>query len=165
MVKPIISYGSSILTKVCNPVSNSVTAVDLIDTLKNTNGVGLAAPQIGLLEQIFITKLNNNIQIYINPIIRNRYKEQLSEEGCLSIPTIYGKIKRADIIDIEYYDGNMNKQTKQLKGFESIVFQHEYDHLAGILFIDYFGKDGIDKIKSRLDEIESGKIKTNYIMC
>ena len=102
MVKPIISYGSSILTKVCNPVSNSVTAVDLIDTLKNTNGVGLAAPQIGLLEQIFITKLNNNIQIYINPIIRNRYKEQLSEEGCLSIPTIYGKIKRADIIDIEY---------------------------------------------------------------
>ena len=60
MVKPIISYGSSILTKVCNPVSNSVTAVDLIDTLKNTNGVGLAAPQIGLLEQIFITKLNNN---------------------------------------------------------------------------------------------------------
>lgn len=165
MVKPIVSYGTPVLTRACEPATSSLVVADLIDTLRTTSGgVGLAAPQIGVSEQVFIIKTMFAERVFINPVITKRRHEQKSDEGCLSIPSIYGKLTRASIIDVEYYDVLMNKQKTRLRGFESIVFQHEYDHLAGILFIDYFDKEGLDKIKDRLAEIEAGKIETKYLM-
>jgi peptide deformylase len=101
---------------------------------------------------------------YINPVILKRRRDQRSEEGCLSIPGIFGRLNRADILDVEYFDAAMNRQRARLRGFESVVFQHEYDHLAGILFIDYFDPVERGRIADVLAEIEDGKVDTRYLM-
>lgn len=116
----------------------------LIETLeKIETGVGLAASQIGKNLKIFVihkelaNKLANNHEVYINPkIIKKSDKEIQLEEGCLSLPNIWGLIKRSEKIKIEAFDENGKKFKIKAEGFLAQVFQHEIDHLNGILFID-----------------------------
>lgn len=171
MIQPILSYGNDLLVQKSLEVENNeqskLLIVNLEDTIKSiSNAMGLAAPQIGSLQRMFAIRLNGVCKIYINPVIRKRRKTQSFEEGCLSIPGIFHKLKdvRTDIIDIEYYDTSFNLQKERIRGIESIVFQHEYDHLMGTMFIDYMTKEGKESIREKLEEIENGKVFTTYQM-
>lgn len=116
---------------------------DLEETLDlEENGVGLAAPQVGISQQIFIAKLNTGkinerLEAFINPeIIEYSEATNIQEEGCLSLPNRFGKVERPSSITIRYFDHKSREKTLTLKGFNARLVQHEYDHLQGILFID-----------------------------
>jgi peptide deformylase len=121
---------------------------DMFTTLrrqKDPEGVGLAAPQVGKSLRIFVAKIDNKFQVFINPKIVFRSKEEISEkdeeehqilEGCLSIPKHYGEVARAKRVKIEYTNLKGKEETKEFKDFLARIVQHEYDHLEGILFAD-----------------------------
>ncbi len=113
---------------------------DMKTTLKSiSNGVGLAAPQVGKNVRIFIASddLRLNQTVFINPkIIAMSEKYVLKDEGCLSLPEFYGKVKRAEWVKAEAYNENGRKFKIKAKGLISQLIQHEIDHLNGILFVD-----------------------------
>lgn len=171
MILPITAYGHPILRqKTVEAENNEDTRKlieDMMETLANTkSGIGLAAPQVGSNKSVFLAKCGDEMKVHINPvIIKRRGKQKDFEEGCLSIPKLYGNvIGRSDIVDVVSYDENFNKQKMRLRGFESRILQHELDHICGILFIDHMTKQGREEIKDKLNEIESGKIQTHYVM-
>ncbi|MFA7718043.1 MAG: peptide deformylase, partial [Candidatus Absconditabacterales bacterium] len=148
----------TIQTGVNNPIlrtmSEEVAGIDdeirdffslLRKAMRENEGVGLAAPQIGRNIRIIATtqwiKKNNknkliNETIMINPNITERSAEMIiTEEACLSVPDVYGKVKRHKSITVEFMDNKGNKQTKKLKDFNATIIQHEIDHLNGILFV------------------------------
>jgi peptide deformylase len=109
---------------------------NLITVLKkHRNGVGLAAPQIGVLEQVFISKeLLGKFEVYINPEITQHGRQRTREaEGCLSLPGVAMAVTRWRVITVEYTTREGKRVTKTLKGKKARIFQHEYDHLQGIL--------------------------------
>lgn len=117
---------------------------DLIETLEKTKtGVGLAAPQIGKHLSVFVILKNianqiaNNHQVFINPKILKKSDQEITiEEGCLSLPASWGLIRRPEKIKIEAFDENGKKFKIKAEGFLAQIFQHETDHLNGVLFID-----------------------------
>lgn len=116
------------------------------------NGVGLAAPQVGVLKKLFIIDIDQRVEkdddgevinrtpgflmVFINPEIKAKSGEVIYEEGCLSVPGIYEEVKRAEKVELEYYDLNFQKKHIIAEDFLAVVIQHEYDHLEGKLFID-----------------------------
>ena len=170
-ILPIVGYGSPILREVCLEVDKTIDEVkllanDLIATMTNIGtAVGLAAPQVNVNLRMFIMSPNRTPIVVINPTITKRRGKRKSEEGCLSIMGVNATVPdRDEIIDVEYYDINMNKQKVRLRGFEAIVFQHEIHHLDGILFTDLLTKDGIEAVKDKLSDIEKGIYKADYPM-
>ena len=119
---------------------------DMFDTLNDSgNGIGLAAPQVGVEKRIVIVDLKENNKsspvIFINPVIIKESRERaVNEEGCLSIPGYYAEVERAKEVDVEWYDLEGEKVRKTFSGLFSICIQHEIDHLDGILFIDYLSR-------------------------
>lgn len=112
--------------------------VKLTKTFKDPEGVGLASTQIGLNEQFFVALDGKNFISVINPQILFLGKRQKSYfEGCLSIPDVYGEVKRSYQIKVLYMDENGKKYTKILKEVPAWIFQHEMDHLKGVLFPDH----------------------------
>ncbi len=110
---------------------------DMFDTLKATpNGVGLAAPQVGESLRLFIVLLPKFQGVFINPKIEKISGEVLTQEGCLSVPKIWGEIKRAKEVEISAYNEKGKKFKMKSKDLLAQIFQHEIDHLDGILFID-----------------------------
>lgn len=120
---------------------------DMKTCVKKSNGVGLAAPQIFISKQIMIISSQPNKrypnaplmknEILINPKIIKKSKKMTKDwEGCLSIPGIRAKVPRHNKIKIKYLDENGNKKTQKFEGFIARIFQHEYDHLIGLVFID-----------------------------
>lgn len=156
MILPIVLYGNPILRKKCLDIDFSSyekkkkinqLIKDMFETVHKAKGIGLAAPQIGKNIRLFIVKtayLNgeniiNYKEVFINAkILKIHGKEYQFNEGCLSIPGIMGYIKRKSNVRIEYYDQNWKKQNKTLTGICARVILHEYDHIEGKLFIDYF---------------------------
>ncbi len=149
MIKPIITDKSKILRNQTEKITdfNSIYLKRIIknlrDTLKKTpNGIGLAAPQIGESLKIFVidSQLAKSLKIsdvFINPkIISSSFKKERLEEGCLSVPEVYGFIKRHKSVRLESYDENGKQFIVETRGLLSQIFQHEVDHLNGILFID-----------------------------
>lgn len=110
---------------------------DLIETMKKERGVGIAAPQVGVNERVIIVETDDGIKAFVNPEIIERSSRTVdSEEGCLSVPGVYGIVKRArDIVLHASLPDGTEVQTP-VKGFPAIIFQHEIDHLDGILFVD-----------------------------
>ena len=105
-------------------------------------GVGIAAPQVGLSRNIIcvqrFSKEDTPVEVYINPkIISCSDSTQVGQEGCLSIPNQKGEVKRYSSIEVEYLDLDGKKHIEQVTGFDAVIFQHEIDHLRGILFIDH----------------------------
>ncbi|OQY39800.1 MAG: peptide deformylase [Candidatus Cloacimonetes bacterium 4572_65] len=139
---------------------------DLTHTMYITDGVGLAAPQVGVSKRIFVIDYEwseedgrKNPQVYINPKITSEEGSDINEEGCLSLPEVYDKIRRPDSITITAQDKTGKSFTKKFEGFPAVVFQHENDHLDGTLFVDHLSKlklmihkPKINKIKSTTDE-------------
>jgi len=184
MIRPIVAYGNPILNQPSSKVdienediSNLI--VDLWETMHNANGVGLAAPQIGVLKQIFITdfdyfkeeesfnksEIEKFQQVFINPKITDEYGENfLFSEGCLSIPDILEELSRKNTIKIEFLDEKFNPKKITCSGVIARVIQHEYDHLKGILFTDRISSLRKREIKGKLDIISAGDFEPNYKM-
>jgi len=172
----IVLYPDPILRRKCHAFSKfdreaRITTKFLEKYLLDSkNGVGLAAPQIGKSGRIFAIKMPHlPIEFFINPKIINVFKgkkvypQMLKPdggredflEGCLSFPNLYGTVKRWLKIKVEYQDKNLTKKKEVLKDFKAIVFQHERDHLDGILFVDHIKEE-----KGKLyREGESGLVK------
>jgi len=121
--------------------------MDMFNTMKENSGAGLSAPQIGISLKFFVMGFDDSErypdekplkkQVIINPEIKFLTEETMDFwEGCLSIPKMQGLVRRPKEIEVSYYDENLEHHKKIIIGFEAIVFQHEFDHLDGILYID-----------------------------
>lgn len=141
----------SILRQMARPLSRKMLATDAYKDLRrrmlatvqdpNDEGVGIAAPQVGISRRIIAVqrydKPGEPFEIYINPKILSRSDSLVAGmEGCLSVPGLYGKVERAQNIRLCYRDEHYRQHTEEVKGFTAVIFQHEVDHLNGILFTD-----------------------------
>ena len=137
---------------------------NMYETLyESENGIGLAAPQVGLLKRLIVIDLKednkSNPLTLINPKILNKSDEKfINQEGCLSIPGYYADIERSQKIEYQYYDEKGTRRKTTAEGLLSICIQHEIDHLDGILFIDYLSKL---KRKMALEKVFKTKSKNN----
>src|SRR3990167_999875 len=137
----LIKHPNDILNKVSDDFNigeyTEFLFKDMVRIMESNGGVGLAAPQIGINKRFFIMKLIGKIELVINPRILNHGKEALyKEEGCLSVPDIKKELKRWNVIDVKYItmvDGSLNYIETTFKKQQARIFQHEYDHLDGIL--------------------------------
>ena len=168
MILPIIKYGSPILRKKGFDIDSDgdfiELAANLAHTLKNAEGIGLAGPQVGMLKNFFvidttpIKEVESIEKVFFNPIIIHYGEEVVYyNEGCLSIPGINEDILRPDKIEVRYRNENFNLQEEVLDGLIARIFQHEFDHLQGILFIDKLSPIKKKLIKNKLREIKKGK--------
>jgi peptide deformylase len=187
MILPIVAYGSPVLKKKASDISKDYPKLDelienMFETMYNANGVGLAAPQVGLSIRLFVIdakpfaqdeslseeevkELESFKRVFINPkLIEENGIEWDFNEGCLSIPDVHEDIFRKPEIKIEYLDRDLNRQTETLNGLPARVVQHEYDHIEGILFTDRISSLKKRLIKSRLTNITKGKVDIGYKM-
>lgn len=147
MVREIVKFGSKVLRRTCDPVNAVEPEVrgllqDLFDTLEEADGVGLAAPQIGVTRRVLILDVSSqepNIPPIglVNPRITRSSGTVIAEEGCLSIPELYGDVSRCTEIEVETTDVEGETYRFEAEGFYARVLQHEIDHLDGKLFVDY----------------------------
>lgn len=144
-VLTILVNPDKILRKVSEPVETKTIKTrefqdflaDLKLTMKEKDGVGLAAPQIGRNIRVFVVNTKEGPKAIINPRFTSKSLiKEWGEEGCLSVPGKYGQVKRHKKIVCEYYDENGEKKVEDAKGLLARIFQHENDHLDGVLFID-----------------------------
>ena len=187
MILPIIGYGDPVLRKVgvdidANDPTLKKTIADMYETMYNANGVGLAAPQVGLPIRLFVIDttpfsddedlpeeeqllLKDFKQTFINAkILKEEGEEWGFNEGCLSIPEVREDVYRNESITIEYYDADFNKKTAVFEGLIARVIQHEYDHIEGILFTDKISSLKKQLIKKKLQNIMEGKARPDYKM-
>lgn len=131
---------------------------DMLETMYATNGVGLAANQVGLLERLVVIDCARegeepDVLQMVNPKIINHSEEVLCRnEGCLSVPREYADVNRFSVVTVEYWDKQEKKQTRTADGLLGMAIQHELDHLEGILFIDYLSKLKRDKLLHHLEK-------------
>ena len=151
MLRPILIHPNPKLKKVCEPVLEIDDALielsdDMLETMYHAPGIGLAAPQIGVLNRIIVMDCEKNDAanrkpiVMINPeIVYSSDEESTYEEGCLSIPEQFAEIKRPTFVQVRWLDTNGTEQEQEFQGLWSTCVQHEIDHLDGKLFIDYLG--------------------------
>lgn len=168
MILKVTMYGNSILREMCKDINSDYHGLNMLiqdmwETLDNTGGIGLAAPQINLPIRLFLIKTDTIKKVFINAnIISYGGKEVKFSEGCLSIPGIRGDVTRPDSIVISYCDEEFNEHIEEYSGLEARVIQHEYDHIEGKLFIDYLGQLKRRMIKSSLNDILKNKVTPRY---
>jgi len=158
----IITVGHPTLRESVVPVNNiNATFVnqinDMFKLMYNSNGIGLAAPQVNIKQKFFIvdTRETDEKLVCINPKIVSRLNQDVEmDEGCLSIPGVYGPVRRPKSVVVEFIDLDGKPQTLKAKGLLARVIQHEYDHLEGILFIDHLSEEYLKKISKELEEIQ-----------
>ena len=187
MILPIFGYGEPVLRLVAaditveHPNLKEVIA-DMYETMYNAYGVGLAAPQVGMLIRLFVIdtkpfaddedleaeeqeQLKSFTQTFINAkIIKEEGEEWAFNEGCLSIPEVREDVYRQEQITIEYYDENFTKKVEVYNGLIARVIQHEYDHIEGVLFTDKISTLKKRLIQKKLLNIMDGKIRPDYKM-
>lgn len=188
MILPIVAYGSPVLRKVANDITPEYEGLnklldDMWETMYNSNGVGLAAPQINKSirlfvmdsQQIFENQEDNEKGMYpdepgfkgvfINAKIIELSGEKWSyNEGCLSIPKVREDILRHQSVTIEYLDEQFNNHTRTFNGLTARIILHEFDHIEGKLFIDHITPLKRTLLKRKLDDITKGKINIDYRM-
>lgn len=140
--RPVVKIPDPVLRKVAAPVERIDKKIDefistMVNSMKAANGVGLAAPQLGKsLRIIVIAPAGSKPMVLINPVITAMEGEAIGEEGCLSIPGLYGDVKRAHKVTVEANDRRGKPMAYEMEGMAARIVQHEVDHLEGILFID-----------------------------
>ena len=178
MILPIYAYGSPVLRKKGENITPQYPQLkelldNMYETMYNSHGIGLAAPQIGLPIRIFIVDGSpiddiepaNFKQTFINPeIIKEWGDEWKYEEGCLSIPTIRENVFRKPELTIRYLDENFVEHEKSFSGMAARIIQHEYDHIEGKLFVDHISPLKRNLIKGKLNNITLGKVSHDYKM-
>ncbi len=155
-------YGDPLLWKKSKKVADANKSIqslidDMIKTMYEHNGVGLSAPQVGMLMRIIIVDVGGGLTALINPKILSKSGKQIGEEGCLSIPGIYLDVKRAQDIVVE----GLNKEGVYMQieatGLFARALQHEIDHLDGILITERVSKKRLKSIKAALEKIKKHK--------
>ena len=150
-IKPIITEPNKILRQKSIEVESvgkdeQKLMDDMLDTMYDANGIGLAAIQIGVPKRIIVMDIAKNEEkrsplYFVNPVIKNKNSELSTyEEGCLSVPNYFAEIDRPKKCDVEYLDYNGEKKILNAEGLLATCIQHEMDHLEGVLFIDYLSK-------------------------
>jgi peptide deformylase len=178
MIYPIVIYGHPVLRKVAVDITKDYTGLnqiisDLFDTMYHSEGLGLAAPQIGKSIRIFVIDgkpvaeeeptLAEFKKVFINAHISEKNGEPVPmNEGCLSIPNLREEVQRESHIKISYYDENWEFHDEVFDGYKARIIQHEYDHLDGILFTDKINPLRRRLIKSKLAAISKGKFEADY---
>lgn len=178
MVYPIVVYGHPVLRKVSEDIDQDYPGFDqlvsdLFETMYRSDGMGLAAPQIGKSLRIFVidaTPLSDEEpelagfkQVFINArIIEKSGEVKLMGEGCLSIPNIREEVNREFRIRIQYYDEKWNYHDEIFEGYKARIIQHEYDHLDGIMFTDKVSPLRRRLLKGKLSAISKGKFEASY---
>jgi peptide deformylase len=163
--RPIVIYGDPVLREKAEPVGEVNQEIkdlvsDMVDTLKKAQGLGLAAPQIGVAKRIFIVDLSaiditGSLTVFINPEILDTGDEQSDyEEGCLSFPGLYQKIARPATVKVRATDVDGNQFELEADGMLARAVLHEYDHLEGILFIDRMSPLTRTMLKGRLRKLQ-----------
>lgn len=189
MILPITAYGMPILREECSEISKDYPDLkklidDMWETLYNSNGVGLAAPQVNKSIRLFIVDTAQVFKsaedgdeeksypdapgikrAFINAEILNKGgKDWTYNEGCLSIPKIREDVTRPSEIEIKYFDEDFNEHTETFNGLTARVIQHEYDHIEGKLFIDYMKPLKKKMLQRKLNDISKGKVSVDYKM-
>jgi len=178
MILPIYTYGQPALREETKTIDKDYPDIrqladNMIETMLKADGVGLAAPQVGLSIQLLVIDANdisknhpeckNFKRVMINPEITHLSDETISlEEGCLSFPGIHEKVPRAANIQVKYFDVDFNEQDEYFEGFCARIVQHEYEHLHGQVFIDSISPIRRQLNKGKLNNIIKGKVTCEY---
>ena len=176
MIYPVTVFGDPVLRKKAEPVTKDFQDLkgfiqNMFETMYNSDGVGLAAPQVGQAIRIFIldtTQVEEDEmpglkKAFINPeILEKSGDEWVMNEGCLSLPEIREDVMRPETVRIKYLDEELNPHEEIYSGFTSRVIQHEYDHLEGVMFVDYLTPLKRRILKSKLTAISKGKVLPKY---
>jgi len=170
-VKTILTEPNKILRQVSLPVEKvgkeeRQLMDDMLETMYDAKGIGLAAIQIGVPKRIIVMDIGNRDKekepmFFVNPVIKNKNSEHSTyEEGCLSVPNQFAEVNRPSTCEIEFLDYNGNKKILSASGLLATCIQHEMDHLEGILFIDYLSRlkkmmivKKLSKQKNKVDRI------------
>lgn len=179
MIYPIYVYGMPVLRKVAKPVPADYPelpqlADDMFKTMYHADGVGLAAPQIGLSIRMFVIDLGvmaddkhpefkDTKRVFINPeILEFGPDTKTQDEGCLSLPGINESVKRSTMVRVKYFDENWNEHEEVFNDFFAKAVQHEYEHLDGKLFIDNISPVRRTMNRGRLHNMQKGKVNCRY---
>lgn len=178
MIYPIVAYGSPVLRKKAVAIEKGVDvktlANDMLATMDQAHGVGLAAPQIGKSIRLFVVDFTRYVKeqgsnkagrkVLINPTLQidKTVPPTLYEEGCLSIPGVLVDVLRHEKITISYFDVTWKRHEEEWTGFPARVILHEYDHLEGKLHIDYAAPLRKNLMKSKLRQVSQGKVDVSY---
>ena len=163
MILPIYVYGQPVLRKVAEDITPDYPNLkelieNMFETMVHADGVGLAAPQIGLPIRV--------VTITLDPLSEEypEFKDFNKEEGCLSLPGIHETVKRGDKIRVKYMDENFVEHEEEVEGYLARVMQHEFDHLDGKMFIDHISPLRKQMIKGKLNTMLKGKARSSYKM-
>jgi len=178
VILPMYIFGQPVLRKVAEDIPTDYPNLkELIDnmfeTLRKAEGVGLAAPQVGLPIRVVVIDLDcisedepqfkGYFKAFINGHIIEESKEQSDfEEGCLSVPGIHEKVKRPEKVRIQYLDSDLQPHDEWVDGFVARVVQHEFDHLEGKMFVDHLTPFRKQLIKKKLIAMTKGKYQCSY---
>lgn len=178
MVLPIYVYGQPVLRKVAEDIpldypNLKELIANMFETMDKADGVGLAAPQVGLPIRVVVMNLDclsdefpeykDLKKVFINGHILETMGEEISmEEGCLSLPGIHEEVKRMNKIHVKYLDENLSEHDEVIEGYLARVIQHEFDHLEGRMFIDHLTAFRKQMIKGKLNDLLKGKARSNY---
>ncbi len=177
-VRPIRIYGDPVLREKAKPVEETTDdlrrlAQDMVDTMIEAEGIGLAAPQVGetirmyvvnlgaIDPELFLDRKGPSLEecpdhlVLINPRVVKQEGEQTDDEGCLSFPELYDKVTRPDVVRVEAADLDGRPFEIEGSGLLARVLVHEYDHLEGILFIDHLSKFRLQFLRNRLKKIKA----------
>lgn len=179
MILPIYTYGQPVLRQVAEEIDSSYPQLDQViadmrDTLVKSEGIGLAAPQVGLSIRLVIIDLTplaeempeykDYVHTFINPYIEeyDETETDVSEEGCLSIPGIHESVRRPTRIRVTYLDEQFQPHDEWVGGYLARVMQHEFDHLDGVLFTDHLQGLRRQLTRPKLQAIAKGRFSCNY---
>ena len=187
MTLPIVAYGAAVLRKVADPINADYPNLtklieDMWETMYDSNGVGLAAPQVNRAIRLFVMdskQIFENAEpddevypdapgikrVFINAeILELSGNEWVYNEGCLSIPKIREDVLRHEKVTLKYMDENFVEHTDIFDGMTARIILHEYDHIEGKLFIDYIKPLRKKMLQGKLNDIHKGKVKVDYKM-
>ena len=178
MKYPVTVYGDPLLRKIAQTIDKDYENLDEVienmwETMYYSDGVGLAAPQVGMSIRMFLIDASSGAdeepelegfkKVFINPeIVEITGEEWVMNEGCLSLPEIREDVERPDVVRIKYFDENFIEHDEVYNGFAGRIIQHEFDHLEGKLFIDYLSPLRKRLLKSKLNNIIQGKVQPHY---
>ena len=180
MILKVYGYGHPVLTQEAEDISKDYPNLkeliaNMYETMYAADGVGIAAPQVGLGIRLFLVDTVQTMDeedkdkgikgVFINAdIIEEEGKKWQYEEGCLSIPKVVGDVSRQPRVRIQYYDENFKFHDEWHEGINGRVIQHEYDHIDGVLFTELLGPIKRRRIKKKLERIKTGDIEVDYQM-
>ena len=181
MILPIYTYGQDVLREETEPVEGpsptlTTLVADMLETMEGAEGIGLAAPQVGRRERIFVVNLSRMFDtpeeaaqyppqpmVFVNPEVVWESDETCDfEEGCLSIPDLRENVRRPFAVRIAYRDADFTPHEIEVDGLLARVVQHEYDHLEGVLFVDRISPFRRRMLMRRLREMAKGRVEADY---